>query len=610
LTKLTDELQKFVNTLTARPGVYRMLDRDGQVIYVGKAGNLRKRVASYFARRADSPKTLALVSHVAAIEVTVTRTEGEALLLESDLIKALRPRYNVVFKDDKSYPYLYLSLDDDFPRLSFHRGPRRGKGRYFGPFPGAGAARMTLNLVQKLFRIRQCDESFFRNRSRPCLQAQINRCTAPCVGWIDAGRYAEDVRHASLFLDGRNEEVIRGLTGPMQEAAAALEFERAARLRDRIAALRRIQEQQQVVGADGECDVIACAELDGSTCIQVFSFRGGRNLGNRGFFPGYRPEVPRADVVSAFVTQQYLGREEPADIPPAIYVSHLPVDRDLLQRLLTGRCGRQVSLLQPRRGSKRHWVDMALENARLAISQRNRTRDRHGKRLEALQLALDLPEMPARIECFDVSHTMGESAVASCVVFGTEGALKSDYRRFNLAGIAPGDDYAGMRQVIERRYARLKSEDGLLPDLVLVDGGKGQVGASTAALRELQLEHLPVVGVAKGPSRKPGLETLILNDGRSERRLAADSPALHLIQAIRDEAHRFAVTGHRQRRQRTRGHSPLEDIAGVGSKRRRTLLQFFGGLQGVQRAGIAELAKVPGINKNLAARIYATLHDD
>ena len=600
--------KSFTGTLTARPGIYRMLDKEGHVLYVGKAGNLKKRVSSYFAKTPDSPKTRAMVAQINDIQVTVTRTEGEALLLESNLIKELKPRYNVVFRDDKSYPYLHLSSQSDFPRLSFYRGNRNKKGRYFGPYPSAGAARRTLNLAQKLFQVRQCDETFFKNRSRPCLQYQIKRCTAPCVGYVDKETYAEDVEHTVMFLEGKNEEVIQTLLKPMQIASDQLEFERAAHYRDQIANLRRIQESQHVTVLKGEGDIIACALREGQANVQVFYIRGGQNLGNKSWFPRHSHEEQPEAIIHAFITQYYLSGRHNEPIPAEIYVSHKPDDNALLERLLSERKKKPVRIHHRVRGEKAKWIEMARENAEVALQQRLSQKQKYRERFELIRQILDMDEPIERIECFDISHTGGEGTVASCVVFSGEGAIKSDYRRFNIDNITGGDDYAAMRQVIQRRYMRVKKEEGKLPDLILIDGGKGQISSARESLAELQLQDINLLGVAKGVSRKPGLETLILSDGKKERRLKPSDPGLHLIQEIRDEAHRFAITGHRQRRKKRRMTSPLEGIEGVGSKRRQQLIKYFGGIQGVERAGVEELAKVAGINKNLAQRIYDSLH--
>ena len=602
--------EEYLKHLTGMPGVYRMLDGDGKVIYVGKAANLKKRISSYFGRTHDTPKTRTLVSRIADIEVTVTQTEGEALLLENNLIKAHRPRYNVMFRDDKSYPYLYLSLEHDFPRLSFYRGARKGKGRYFGPFPGAGAARQTLNLAQKLFQIRQCDDTFFRNRRRPCLQFQIKRCTAPCVGYVDKDEYSQSVDHAILFLKGKNEAVIEALTGPMQQAADALEFERAAQYRDQISSLRRIQEKQLITALKGEFDVVACAVRAEQACVQVFFIREGRNLGNKVFFPAHSSGAGPGDILSAFLTQYYLEARDGRHVPAQILLSQEPDDRDMLEAGFTQQSGRRIKLLDRLRGERADWVKMAVENAEIALTQRLARKQSLQERLGSLGNILKMQEAPERIECFDISHTGGRETVAACVVFGPEGPVKSDYRRYNIEGINPGDDYAAMRQAIERRYMRVKREEGKLPDLILIDGGKGQVSVTGEVMQELLLDDIPVMGIAKGPSRKPGLETLVLADLKKTFVLPASSTALHLIQEIRDEAHRFAVTGHRQRRKKKGKQSPLEQIEGIGSKRRQQIIRHFGGMQGVERAGIEDLAKVPGINKNLARKIYYSLHNN
>lgn len=583
-----------------------MLDARETVIYVGKASSLKKRISSYFGRTHTSAKIRSMIGHIHDIEVTVTRNEGEALLLECNLIKQLKPRYNILYRDDKSYPYLYLSSDQEFPRLSFYRGARKGKGRYFGPYPSAGAARQTLNVAQKIFQIRQCDDSFFRNRSRPCLQYQIKRCTAPCVGLIDAADYAETVNHTIMFLEGKNEAVIRLLTGPMQQASDAQDYERAAQYRDQIASLRRVQEQQHISLAQDDLDIIGCSIRADTACIQVFMIRNGRNLGNKTFFPTHTRDADHADVVGAFLAQHYMRSDQ--YIPHEILLSHAPEDLSLVEEGLSQLAERRVPLSHRLRGNRAKWVKMAAENADMALSRRIAGKQNVRDRIEALRAVCGFDDNPERIECFDISHTGGEATVAACVVFGTEGAIKADYRRFNIEDINPGDDYAAMKQAIERRYTRVRKEEGVLPDLILIDGGRGQVSAASDIMHELQLEHIPLLGVAKGPSRKPGLETLTLSTSRKTFRLTHTSTALHLIQEIRDEAHRFAITGHRRRRGNSRRRSPLENIEGVGIKRRQQLIRHFGGIQGVERAGVEELAKVPGINKNLANKIYNSLH--
>ncbi len=604
------DLKHALETMTHYPGVYRMLDADGSLLYVGKAKNLKKRVASYFGKRSDSPKTRALVKQICAVEVTVTRTEAEALLLESNLIKQRRPRYNVVLRDDKSYPYLYLSGDREFPRLSFYRGTKSDTGQYFGPYPSAKSARRTLNLTQKLFRIRQCDDNFFKHRSRPCLQYQIKRCTAPCVGLVGAQVYRQDVKHSVMFLEGRNEDVIKELTVPMQQAADRLDYERAAQYRDQISSLRKIQESQYISAPKGELDIIACAMAGEQACVQVFFIRGGLNLGNKVFFPSHTGGLTEAQVLNAFLPQYYLTGSRTRQTPGEVLLSHDVADAQTLTALLSEHKGKAVSIKHKLRSERKQWMAMALNNAAIALQTRLSARDKYLSRFESLQDALRLTEPVARIECFDVSHTGGEATVASCVVFNQEGAVKADYRKFNIKEVPAGDDYAAIAQAFNRRYSRIKQAEGKLPDLILIDGGKGQVSAVRAVAEELQIDEVALFGVAKGRSRKPGLERLIFSDGHNEMSLPAASAALHLIQEIRDEAHRFAITGHRQQRSRKRTQSVLEDIAGVGAKRRRELIRYFGGLQAVSRAGVEELARTPGISNNLAEKIYASLHGD
>lgn len=600
----------FLKTLTSRPGVYRMLDAQGEILYVGKAKNLKRRVSSYFSRHDTSPKTRAMVAQVRNIEVTITNTENEALLLENNLIKALRPRYNILLRDDKSYPYIYLS-DDDFPRLTLHRGRRSKKGRYFGPYPSAAAVRESLNLLQKLFPVRQCEDSFYRNRHRACLQHQIKRCSAPCVDLIDKESYQEDVRHAIMFLEGKDNAIIDELVRKMEAASAALQFERAAHYRDQIANLRRVQEKQFVMGAGGDLDVIAAALKDGAACVQVFFIRNGRNLGNKSYFPQHTAQADSAEILAAFIPQYYIGGAAgERQIPSEILISeHLP-EQELLEQVLSEQSGRKVAVSDKLRGDRARWLQLARTNAEQALNSHLATRQNIMRRFEALQEAMELDDMPQRIECFDISHTMGEATVASCVVFDTSGAVKSDYRRFNIEGITPGDDYAAMEQALTRRFKRLKEGEGKYPDILLIDGGKGQLKQAEKVMEELQVIGVLLIGVAKGPSRKPGLEQLILSGHSAPIILPPDSPALHLIQQVRDEAHRFAITGHRQRRAKARRTSSLEGIPGLGPKRRQQLLRQFGGLQEVARAGVEDLMMVKGISRQLAQSIYDAFHAD
>ena len=592
----------FLKTLTQRPGVYRMIGAGGEVLYVGKARNLKRRVSSYFTRAHDR-RIQNMVAQIRAIEVTVTHTEAEALLLENNLIKSLQPRYNILLRDDKSYPWIHLS-DDEFPRLAFHRGARKASGRYFGPYPSSTAVRETLYLLQKIFPVRQCENSEFANRSRPCLQHQIGRCTAPCVGLVSHADYQRDVEDIVLFLEGKTHDVIDGLVKRMEAAAERLAFEEAARYRDQIEALRRVQERQYVSGERGDLDILACARAEGQACIQLFCVRQGRNLGNRAFFPKGAEDREEGEILAAFIAQHYLGGAVPAEL----LVSHLPEDRTLLEQALSDQAGHRVRLVAAPRGERARWLEMARHNAELALRSRLAGSANARRRLEALQAALELDQPPTRMECFDISHTGGERTVASCVVFDAEGPLKSAYRRYNIRDITPGDDYAAMRQALTRRYRRLLETAAPLPDVIFIDGGRGQLKAAAEVLAELGVAGPRLVGVAKGPDRRPGDERLFLWPREQPLILGSHSPALHLVQSIRDEAHRFAVTGHRQRRGRARKRSVLEEIPGIGRKRRQQLLQQFGGLQGVARAGVEDLATVPGISTRLAEKIYQAFH--
>jgi excinuclease ABC subunit C len=592
--------------LPARPGVYRMIDGAGDVLYVGKARNLKSRVTSYFRASGLTAKTMSMVAKVGDIQITVTGSETEALLLEQSLIKSLRPTYNVTLRDDKSYPYIHVTEHRDYPRLSFHRGAKRKHGRYFGPFPSASAVRESINILQKLFQLRSCEDSYFKNRSRPCLQHQIGRCTAPCVGLISPADYAADVRRAELFLEGRSHEVLEEFKQEMERAAQALDFERAARYRDQIAQLRKIQEQQYVHSESGDVDVFAIATASGAACIQGLFIRGGRLLGHRNWFPRNELALTPADLLGAFLSQFYLGSIA-RDMPRSIIVSEEIEDASVLAAALTESSRRRVEVSHRVRGQRARWLDMARENAQLSIDSYLADKQNVYARFVALQEALALEDTPRRLECFDVSHSSGEATVASCVVFDQSGPLKSDYRRFNIEGVAPGDDYAAIGQALRRRYHRLKEGEGRLPDLLVIDGGPGQVGQAQQVLEALQVDGVQVLGIAKGTSRKPGLETLHLA-GQGEVALSPQGAAMHLLQHIRDEAHRFAVTGHRQRRDKARRISELDSIPGIGPKRKRELLRHFGSLAGVQGASIEEIAKLPGISRKLAEEIYGRLH--
>jgi excinuclease ABC subunit C len=592
----------FVATLPVSPGVYRMLDEGGKVLYVGKAKSLRARVGSYF-RGDPSPKVAALMRHVAAVEITVTQSETEALLLEYNLIKAHRPRYNVILRDDKSFPYVLLSAHD-YPRLTVYRGPRQPQGRLFGPFPDVRAVRSTTRQLQKLFRLRGCKDSFFANRGRPCLEHQIGRCSAPCVGLVSREDYARDVEAVSLVLDGKSTEVTARLSAEMEQAAGELRFERAAALRDQLSALARLQAQQSVAGAtEGEADVVAIATAGPDTCIALMFVRGGQSLGTSHFFPRAPLDEP-AEVLAAFLAQHYLDRAPPREI-----LTSLPVpDAEVLADALSARAGRKVVVREVYRGRKQGWIEMARQNAENALRMRIATRASLRDQFEDLRLALGLKRTPLRLECFDVSHTQGEATVASCVVFGHEGPLKSEYRRFNIGGVAAGDDYGAIAQAIERRYRRIQAGEVAAPDVLFIDGGPGQVASAARALEAAGARPGAVVGVAKGADRRAGQERLFLLGCDAPSILPPDSRALHLIQRIRDEAHRFAITGHRRSRGKSGQASALDAVPGLGPGRRRELLKHFGGLQGVLRAGVEDLAAVRGVSRSLAETVYDHLH--
>ena len=601
------EVKPFLRSLTHRPGVYRMLDAQHRVIYVGKARDLKKRVSSYFQRTQASPKTAAMMALVARVEVTVANTEAEALILEYNLIKQHKPRFNVLLRDDKSYPYIYASTEHAFPRLRFHRGPRKGKGRYFGPYPSTRAVRKTLNELQKLFMIRNCEDSFFNNRSRPCLQYQIRRCTAPCVNLIDEAQYRKDIDAAILFLEGRNRNVVDHFVARMEAASKALDYELAARFRDQIARLKEVEARQHVERIDKkDLDVLGFASNGAIHCVTVLFIRNGSVIGSRDYFPKLPGETDKAKLLNGFVSQYYLGR----DVPAEIVLDTDIVDADLLQAALSERMGSKVAIRSRVRGDRARWLEMAGTNAEQGLTLKAASNATIKRQFAALGEALGLDDAPQRIECFDVSHTSGEATVASCVVFNTAGALKSDYRRFNLSPAAAGDDYGAMAEALRRRYERVRKGEVPTPDVLFVDGGKGQLAEAVKVLGDLELDWLTVVAVAKGRARRPGAEQLFRPGQDHAMRLAPDSPALLLIQQIRDEAHRFAITGHRQQRAKARKTSKLEQIAGLGPKKRRELLRQFGGLQGVMNAGVDDLAKVRGIGRVLAESIYNEFHLD
>ncbi|RUO36458.1 excinuclease ABC subunit UvrC [Aliidiomarina sanyensis] len=599
--------QEFLQNLTHQPGVYRMYDANEVVIYVGKAKDLRKRIGSYFRAQVDSVKTKALVKQIAHMDVTVTNSEAEALILENTFIKKYRPRYNVLLRDDKSYPYILIS-DHKHPRIAFHRGTRREKGTYFGPFPSGLAVRESLRLLQKLFPVRQCDDSYYRARSRPCLQHQLKRCLAPCVGIPSEAEYQEQVKLATLFLNGKNQQVLNELVQQMEEASRSLAFEKAARIRDQIAALRAVQERNAVSGTQHELDVIGLYRESGFTCIHLLSVRHNAVQGSRSYFPKVPQHTSDAEIVESFLFQYYLNRQHGQRVPAEIVVPDCIEHPKQLMTQLRAALDGSVTVLAPKRGERVQYRALATKNAMNAVQSKLGTQSTMHTRLLALNKLLKRDDVVNRIECFDISHTMGEKTVASCVVFGPEGPIKSEYRRFNIEGIQGGDDYAAMAQAITRRYKHAIERENV-PDVLLIDGGKGQLTQAEAYFQDWP--NPPVLlGVAKGESRKPGLETLIFGFDRRTVQLSADDPGLHLIQHIRDEAHRFAITGHRQRRAKVRKTSTLEEIPAVGAKRRQNLLKYLGGLQQVKNATIEQLANVPGISRALAETIYYALRDE
>jgi excinuclease ABC subunit C len=598
------DAKEYIASLPKRPGVYRMFGAGAELLYVGKARSLKDRVGTYFAASNVDPKVQALVAQISAIEVTVTNSETEALLLEYNLIKAHKPRFNIVLRDDKSFPYIHLYVEHEFPRLEFYRASRAAPGRYFGPFPNAGAVRDTLNQLQKLFHIRNCRDSFFANRTRPCLQHQIGRCSAPCVGLITAEAYAQDIAAAVKVLEGRSDEVSAELQARMEEAGGRLQFERAAQLRDQLAALKRVQ-AQQVVTAEGQrdADLFVIVGEKGEYAVSVMLVRGGRNLGTTSYFPRAVLAEPH-EALASFVMQYYAS----ADAPEEVLLGSRLEDAEALAEALSTRIGRNIQVRHPLRGLGVRWVELARENATQALRMRFAQRVGFEEMLQDLADELDLPEPPQRLECFDISHTGGEGTVASCVVFGPEGPLKKEYRRFNIRGATPGDDYAALRQALERRYKHVRAGEVPAPDVLLIDGGLGQINQVHEVLAELGFGDLALVGVAKGPDRKPGQERLFVYGANSPVTPEAHAPASRLIQRIRDEAHRFAITGHRKRRARRYNESILEVIPGLGPAKRRALLKHFGGLQGVMRAGVADLTQVAGIGAALARSLYDHLH--
>lgn len=603
---MTFNAKEFLSTLSMHPGVYCMLDKAGKVLYVGKAKKLKSRLASYFRTQTDE-RLRQLVSRIAQINVTITHNEKEALLLENSLIKSLKPRYNVIFRDDKSYPYLFLS-QHPYPRLVYFRGTQKQPGKYFGPYPSGVAVRETLNILQKLFKLRQCDDQFFAHRARPCLQYQIQRCSAPCVGYVTPNEYAHQVEHAGLFLKGKETTVLQKLVALMEKAALNQEFEQAATLRDQIIHLRAIAEQQNVYKQKGNLDVLAACELKGQFCLQLLYIRQGRVLDSKNFSPTQTGGGTLAQLLRSFIIQFYL-QENKWDHPDEIVLNHTIEDQQLIAHSLSQLIKRQIKISAPHRGEKAKWLKLAQENALQSLQRRLLQSGVMQKRWQELNKVVGM--VLTKVECFDISHLQGEATIASCVVFDQNGPCKSAYRHYNLM-VPKGDDYAAMEQVLLRRYAKCKAQGLPLPDMIMVDGGKGQLHRAKKALMECQILDMLLMGIAKGEGRKPGLETLYVTRSQSEQeyeiRLAPTSVAFHLLQQIRDEAHRFAIRSHRRKRQQARKHSPLEAIQGVGVKRRQRLLNYFGGQQALLAASIQAIAQVPGVSKVLASKIYQALH--
>ena len=608
---MTFDHQSFLKSLTQRPGIYQMLDGDGEVLYVGKAKNLKNRVSSYFRSTGLTTKTAALVKRIISIDVTVTETETEALILEHNLIKQYRPPFNILMRDDKSYPYIFLSDKDRWPRLSFHRGPKKAKGTYFGPFPSVHAVRESMGFLQKTFKVRQCEDVFFKNRSRPCLQYQIKRCTAPCVEFVTADDYAADVNLTRLYLDGKADKILQQLEGEMETAATDLKFEKAAEHRDQIAALRQVQAQQMIEKGSGTIDIVAGAVSNGQACVHMLYVRQGRILGSRSYYPKTPLAEEVSDLLEEFLPQLYLDGGGRPDLPKEILVNTQFEGAQVLTDALSQRIGRNIEIRDSVRGFRAKWLELAQRTAEQNLAGKLASKQTLQQRFESLRDTLGLESTPERLECFDISHSSGEAVVASCVVFdNNSGALKSDYRRFNIDNITAGDDYAAMEQAIRRRYTRLMKGEGKLPDILLIDGGKGQIGVAKSVLSDLGVVGVMTIGVAKGTTRKPGMETLILADQNNKVVARPQQPALHLIQQIRDEAHRFAITGHKARRDKKRRISSLEGIPGVGATRRRDLLKHFGGVGEVKKASVADLMKVDNINKKVAEAIYGALYND
>lgn len=594
----------YLAQLTEQPGVYRMIDSSGTVIYVGKAKNLKNRVSSYFNKSDHSRKTQVMVKQISDIEVTVTNTETEALLLENHYIKKLKPRYNVLFRDDKTYPYIFLS-QQQYPRLGYHRGAKKQKGDYFGPFPSAGAAKQSLSMLQKLFKVRQCEDSVFANRSRPCLQYQIKRCKAPCVDYVSQDEYDADVQLTRLFYQGKSEQVVEQLQGKMESSAEQLDFEQAAKFRDQIAMLRRVTQKQVISGQDIDIDVFAFAQQAGINCAVVLFVRNGQVMGSNSYFPKSSSITEQQELMESFLLQFYLSKHQ---VPKEIIVNSEQLELDIVEAAIGEIAKRKVRVSSRVRSTRADWLALAVKNCEQALNNKLSMQVKQADKVLALAQELALDQLPTHMECFDISHTMGESTIASCVVFKEGAPERASYRRFNIKDVKSGDDYAAIEQAVYRRYSRQVKEANSLPDLVLIDGGKGQLKAALKALDNIGLS-LPIISVAKGTERKLGMEQIFFPGNPIAKILAESSPALHLIQHIRDESHRFAIAGHRGKRAKSRNKSWLEEIPGVGPKKRQQLLKHFGGLRNIEQAALDDLKKVSGIDTQLAEKIYNYLHE-
>ena len=592
--------------MTSNPGVYKMYNSDKEVIYVGKAKNLKKRVSSYFRAGNHSNRIKRMISLIKNVDLIITKSEADALLLENIQIKKYRPRFNILLRDDKSYPYIYVDTHHNYPRLSFYRGKRKKDGKFFGPYSNVYSVRDALNTLQKLFKVRQCSDSFFKNRARPCLQYQIERCSAPCVGLIKKDEYIADINMSMKFLDGKNTEIIDLLIKKMEHASDSQNFESAANFRDQIESLRHTCEQSVVSGEKGDVDIISVFIISETACIQVFNIRNGVSFGNETFFPDIDESINESSLLSIFIGQYYLSRQ----IPKEIIINKITKDKKILEYILSKKKNSKVVITNSVRGIRQRWVELAEKNTMDSINTKILSKRNMFNRFHSLQDLLGLSDIPKKLECFDVSHTFGEQTVASCVSFSIEGAQKKDYRKFNIKSTSIGDDYAAMKEALTRHFSRLKKSDVSLPDICFIDGGIGQVNIALKVMEELQISTVQIIGVSKGKERKPGEETIIMDYGKTKINLEKNSLALHLIQQIRDEAHRFAITGHRKRRDKSRFKSPLEEIPGLGPKRKQILLKHFGGLQGLVKAGEDEIKKIPGINKTLAEAIYFRFHNN